>query len=111
MALAPSVQAGALSSSLLSWCCTSATVCAGLTKHRRRYTDGGCAQPFKLGDRVSVSYSASTPGVSSGISGGWFEGVCEKVDLRYGRRHLIMTQQSSCDRSNDDEEPNLDMRS
>ena len=42
-------------------------------------------QPFKLGDRVSVSYSASTPGVSSGISGGWFEGVCEKVDLRYGR--------------------------
>ncbi|CAK0734393.1 hypothetical protein CVIRNUC_000425 [Coccomyxa viridis] len=36
-------------------------------------------QPFKLGDRVAVSYS--TP--ASGGRAPWFEGVCEKVDLRY----------------------------
>ncbi|KAK9916727.1 hypothetical protein WJX75_006289 [Coccomyxa subellipsoidea] len=36
-------------------------------------------QPFKLGDRVAVSYS--TP--SAGNRTAWFEGVCEKVDLRY----------------------------
>ena len=42
-------------------------------------------QPFKLGDRVSVSTSVSMPGVNGGPSGGgWFEGVCEKVDLRCG---------------------------
>lgn len=35
-------------------------------------------QPFKLGDRVAVSYS--TP--SAGNRTAWFEGVCEKVDLR-----------------------------
>ena len=35
-------------------------------------------QPFKLGDRVAVSYS--TP--ASGGRAPWFEGVCEKVDLR-----------------------------
>ena len=38
-------------------------------------------QPFKLGDRVAVSYSspaaAGTPNRSA-----WFEGTCEKVDLR-----------------------------
>ena len=53
--------------------------------HSFFYSCCACLQPFKLGDRVSVSYSAATPGVSSGISGGWFEGVCEKVDLRCGR--------------------------
>ncbi len=36
-------------------------------------------QPFKLGDRVAVSYS--TP--ASGGRAPWFEGICEKVDLRY----------------------------
>jgi len=51
---------------------------------------------------VSVSYSASTPGVSSGISGGWFEGVCEKVDLRYGRHQIILMQRSSCAMSDSD---------
>ncbi|BDA40743.1 probable miniconductance mechanosensitive channel MscM at C-terminar half [Coccomyxa sp. Obi] len=36
-------------------------------------------QPFKLGDRVAVSYS--TPSVGNRTA--WFEGTCEKVDLRY----------------------------
>jgi hypothetical protein len=68
-------------------------------------------QPFRLGDKVAVSCSLPTsqagnssgsssrsgaggfmgPGSSSSGSGGsglgsvqgWFEGVCEKVDLRY----------------------------
>jgi hypothetical protein len=68
-------------------------------------------QPFRLGDKVAVSCSLPTsqaansssgsgsrsgagsfmgPGSSSGSGGsglgsvqGWFEGVCEKVDLRY----------------------------
>jgi len=49
-------------------------------------------QPFKLGDRLSVSSAA--PGIG-GPAGGWFEGVCEKVDLRYtivrqGRRRLMV---------------------
>lgn len=49
-------------------------------------------QPFKLGDRLSVA--SSTPG-TGGPTGGWFEGVCEKVDLRYtivrqGRRRLMV---------------------
>ena len=39
-------------------------------------------QPFKLGDRISVSYSS--PAVANSVSrSAWFEGVCEKVDLRY----------------------------
>ena len=38
-------------------------------------------QPFKLGDRVAVSFSA--PGAPGATYGGqWFEGVAEKVDLR-----------------------------
>jgi hypothetical protein len=53
-------------------------------------------QPFKLGDRLAVSSSApgaGPPGVQGGF--GWFEGVCEKVDLRYtvvrqGRRRLVI---------------------
>ena len=39
-------------------------------------------QPFKLGDRVSVSTSVSMSGAGAGPQGAWFEGVCEKVDLR-----------------------------
>ena len=37
-------------------------------------------QPFKLGDRVAVPHS--TAGMASGGQGAWFEGICEKVDLR-----------------------------
>lgn len=53
-------------------------------------------QPFKLGDRVAVSSSAPTHGPGPlGAPPGWFEGVCEKVDLRYtvvrqGRRRLVI---------------------
>ncbi|KAK9823272.1 hypothetical protein WJX72_001499 [[Myrmecia] bisecta] len=50
-------------------------------------------QPFKLGDRVAVSYSS--PAAAGMQSAGWFEGTCEKVDLRYtiikdGARRLYM---------------------
>ena len=62
------------------------------------------AQPFKLGDRVAVSSVAPMSGAGGGLgvagSGmgappGWFEGICEKVDLRYtvvrqGRRKLMI---------------------
>ena len=60
------------------------------------------AQPFKLGDRVAVSSSAPMMGQmggygsgSMGAPPGWFEGICEKVDLRYtvvrqGRRKLMV---------------------
>jgi hypothetical protein len=58
------------------------------------------AQPFKLGDRVAVSSSAPLAGAGGGYGGmgappGWFEGICEKVDLRYtvvrqGRRKLMV---------------------
>jgi len=38
-------------------------------------------QPFKLGDRVAVTYA--TPLSSGGAQpSSWFEGTCEKVDLR-----------------------------
>lgn len=53
-------------------------------------------QPFKLGDRVAVSSSAPSQGPGPlGAPPGWFEGVCEKVDLRYtvvrqGRRKLMV---------------------
>ena len=53
-------------------------------------------QPFKLGDRVAVSSSAPSQGPGPmGAPPGWFEGVCEKVDLRYtvvrqGRRKLMI---------------------
>jgi len=55
-------------------------------------------QPFKLGDRLAVSSAAglgSGFGPMGGGAGGWFEGVCEKVDLRYtivrqGRRRLMV---------------------
>eukprot|EP00889_Picochlorum_renovo_P005183 jgi/Picre1/32213/NNA_007559.t1 len=41
-------------------------------------------QPFKLGDRVAVSSSAPSQGPGAmGAPPGWFEGICEKVDLRY----------------------------
>ena len=35
-------------------------------------------QPFKLGDRVAVSPPAGAPSPAAS----WFEGICEKVDLR-----------------------------
>ncbi|WPT18166.1 hypothetical protein PSENEW3_00006167 [Picochlorum sp. SENEW3] len=53
-------------------------------------------QPFKLGDRVAVSSSAPSQGPGAmGAPPGWFEGICEKVDLRYtvvrqGRRKLMI---------------------
>lgn len=50
-------------------------------------------QPFRIGDRVGVSCSAPSGGgllgletpaaTPSGSAVGWFEGVCEQVDLRY----------------------------
>lgn len=61
-------------------------------------------QPFRLGDKVAVTcnlptqhnslstatavnpsqqLSSSTGGGAGGGVQGWFEGVCEKVDLRY----------------------------
>lgn len=55
-------------------------------------------QPFKLGDRVGVPYT--NPGARpSDAQAGWFEGVCEKVDLRYttiqrGRRRLLVPNSS-----------------
>lgn len=50
-------------------------------------------QPFKLGDRLAVTSSLS--GTVNPSPGGWFEGVCERVDLRYtivrqGRRRLVI---------------------
>mmetsp|Transcript_16269 Transcript_16269/g.48752 ORF Transcript_16269/g.48752 Transcript_16269/m.48752 type:complete len:577 (+) Transcript_16269:190-1920(+) len=50
-------------------------------------------QPFKLGDRVGVPHSGA--GMEGGGQSAWFEGVCEKVDLRYttikrGRRRLLV---------------------
>ena len=39
-------------------------------------------QPFKLGDHISVSYT-SPAAASSASRSAWFEGTCEKVDLRY----------------------------
>ena len=41
-------------------------------------------QPFRLGDRIAV-HSQVAAGVSAGPSppgSPWFEGICEKVDLR-----------------------------
>ena len=41
-------------------------------------------QPFRLGDRIAV-HSQAAAGVSAGPSppgSPWFEGTCEKVDLR-----------------------------
>eukprot|EP00891_Asterochloris_glomerata_P002497 jgi/Astpho2/2497/fgenesh1_pg.00048_%23_21_t len=54
-------------------------------------------QPFRLGDRIAV-HSQAAAGVSAGPSppgSPWFEGICEKVDLRYtiiknGDRRLYM---------------------
>ncbi|WIA28842.1 hypothetical protein OEZ86_011368 [Tetradesmus obliquus] len=80
-------------------------------------------QPFRLGDKVAVSCSLPTSHAANGSSGrngagslagggssssggsglgsvqGWFEGVCEKVDLRYtvlrdGRRRLMVPNNS-----------------
>ncbi|GAB4814912.1 hypothetical protein N2152v2_001958 [Parachlorella kessleri] len=54
------------------------------------------AQPFKLGDRVAVSFSS--PGAPGAFTSNWFEGVCEKIDLRYtmirqGSRRLMVPNQ------------------
>ena len=38
-------------------------------------------QPFKLGDHISVSYT-SPAAANSASRSAWFEGTCEKVDLR-----------------------------
>ncbi|PSC73283.1 Plasma membrane iron permease [Micractinium conductrix] len=51
-------------------------------------------QPFRLGDLVGVTLPAGQPG-GFGAGGSWFEGVCEKVDLRYtslrqGKRRLMV---------------------
>lgn len=68
-------------------------------------------QPFKLGDRVAVTMSSPVSSSSSAASslmgsgmimgpgGAWFEGVCEKVDLRYtilrqGKRRLVVPNSS-----------------
>jgi small-conductance mechanosensitive channel len=68
-------------------------------------------QPFKLGDRVTVTMSSPVSSSSSATSslmgngmimgpgGSWFEGVCEKVDLRYtilrqGKRRLVVPNSS-----------------
>ncbi len=42
----------------------------------------GCTalQPIKMGDRVAVSFT--TPGAPGAFTSNWFEGVCEKIDLR-----------------------------
>lgn len=50
-------------------------------------------QPFRIGDRVSVPSTAMPPPLPTGAAGAaapaagagspWFEGTCEKVDLRY----------------------------
>jgi hypothetical protein len=45
-------------------------------------SDHSIVQPFKLGDRVGVAYSSAAPSLAGGAYGAWFEGVCEKVDLR-----------------------------
>lgn len=56
-------------------------------------------QPFRIGDRVAVSTNA--PGAAGGAPLGpasersWFEGVCEKVDLRWGQAWLRLYK-SSC---------------
>lgn len=53
-------------------------------------------QPFKLGDRLAIPSSFSNGGFNSfGNGSSLFEGVCEKVDLRYtvvrqGRRRLVI---------------------
>lgn len=51
------------------------------------------AQPFRMGDRVAVSFSS--PGAPGAFTSNWFEGVCEKIDLRYtsirqGSRRLMV---------------------
>lgn len=41
----------------------------------------------RLGDRVGVTLPAGSP-ASFGAGGAWFEGVCEKVDLRWADLYL-----------------------
>lgn len=61
-------------------------------------------QPFKLGDRVAVTMTSGSSShflssSSPAANGPWFEGVCEKVDLRYtvlrqGKRRLVVPNAS-----------------
>lgn len=48
-------------------------------------------QPFKLGDHISVSYT-SPAAASSASRSAWFEGTCEKVDLRYVPCHPFQNE-------------------
>ncbi len=64
-------------------CPSAACAAAGLT--RASAPSAGfflfAVQPFKLGDRVAVTYA--TPLSAGGAQpSSWFEGTCEKVDLR-----------------------------
>lgn len=45
-------------------------------------------QPFKMGDRVAVSFTA--PGAPGAFTSNWFEGVCEKIDLRWVACTLLL---------------------
>jgi small-conductance mechanosensitive channel len=57
-------------------------------------------QPFRIGDTVAVTTSLPSmqrpsliselggPGPAPGPGAGWFEGTCEKVDLRWAARRL-----------------------
>lgn len=49
------------------------------------------AQPFRPGDSVALLCGASTSPVTptSAVPPGWFEGVCESVDLRCAGAPLI----------------------
>jgi hypothetical protein len=52
-------------------------------------------QPFRVGDRLAVPSSAPGGPAAGGAGAGWFEGVAERVDLRYtmiraGRRRLMV---------------------
>ena len=48
-------------------------------------------QPFKLGDKVAVTY-ATPLSVGGAQPSSWFEGTCEKVDLRCGAQQGALKQ-------------------
>lgn len=48
-------------------------------------------QPFKLGDKVAVTY-ATPLSVGGAQPSSWFEGTCEKVDLRCAAQQGALTQ-------------------
>lgn len=47
-----------------------------------RPLDGGPGGPLSGGGTATAAAAAAT-GAAAAAAGGWFEGVCEKVDLRY----------------------------